>query len=1102
MPIDHFFRSLAADQKNRSIGVILSGADHDGALGLKAIKAEGGITIVQTPESSRHPGMPRASIAADHVDMVLTPERIGAELARLGAQFGRPEIRRLEDEPVTQLGADEQVWTRLFALLSSASGLDFRQYKPATVQRRIARRMMLNHTGSVTEYLRYVQTHQSEIHDLAEDMLIKVTHFFRDPEAFDALQNEVLPLVVDDRPEDQPVRVWVPGCSTGEEAYSLAICLLEYQAISRTQFSIQVFGTDASEQMVQTARLARYPDSIAADISPERLRRFFVRTEKGYHIARHVRDLCIFARQDVCSDAPFSRIDLISCRNVLIYFNQMLQKQIIPVFHYALRSNGYLMLGSSETLRDHADLFRLADRRSKIYLKIPTPHPPLVDFVRRVPAHGSGGASVPGAAEDWTETELQRAADRIVMARYGPPGVVIDENMEILQTRGHTGTFLELAPGAPNYRLDRMLRESLAIEVRAAVERALATDLPVQVKDVEVHDGEGTHKITIEVLSLQNTSFRKRCFLVLFVPSADASAASGRRSDLTEGMAPDEKDRLVGQLRKDLSATKVYLQSLIEEREVRNQDLVAANEEVQSSNEELQSANEELETTKEEVQSANEELQTVNEELLQVNNILTQTSNDLNNLLASANIPLLMLSNDLEIRQFTPPIQRLFNVRSHDIGRPVGQITHNLTIDDIRPIVQQVIDSPTVSETEVRDVEGRWYLMRVRPYRTTENRIEGAVVILLDIDQLRRTQEDLRAARDFAVSVVESVHVPVAVLNMDLTVRTVNSAFRRLPGWTQDPLGHGLLESPPAGWNLEPLRAPLEDLRNERKTGGGFELEVKTEGPETRTFFLRCRGVRSDGDRVILLSVEETTERRAAEESVRATAEALNRAQQELRALTARLFQAQEDERRWVARELHDAVCQKLAVFDMEMESLQAKMSLDSVGAMEQLADLRRQAASLQDEVRSLSHRLHPSILDDLGLSPALRSMTEDFGRRENMLATFSSRGVPEQLPRETAASLYRIAQEALHNVGKHAGKTHVKVTLEGEDSLVRLQVSDLGHGFDPDDAHGGLGLISMAERARVIGGSFRIESTLGQGTTVSVSAPLGREDRGVERHA
>ena len=405
-----------------------------------------------------------------------------------------------------------------------------------------------------------------------------------------------------------------------------------------------------------------------------------------------------------------------------------------------------------------------------------------------------------------------------------------------------------------------------------------------------------------------------------------------------------------------------------------------------------------------------------------------------------------------------------------------------------------MIDTLTVSEMEVRDAEGRWYLMRVRPYRTTENRIEGAVLILLDIDQLRRTQEDVRAARDFAVSTVESLHVPVAVLNMDLTVRTANDAFRRLPGWPQDPLGHAFLDSAPAGWNLEPLRAPLEELRRDPEAGGVFEIEIESEGPEARAFLVRARGLRSDGDRVILLSAEETTERRAAEESVRSTTEALKGAQEQLRALTASLFQAQEDERRWVARELHDAVSQKLAIFDMEMEALQAKIGVDSRAALEQLADLRRDAASLQEEVRNLSHRLHPSILDDLGLSPALRSLTEDFGRREDMLATFSSRGLPERLPRETAASLYRIAQEALRNVAKHAGPTHVKVTLEGEDGKIRLQVADLGQGFDMEDARGGLGLVSMTERARVIGGSFQIESALGRGTAVTVEAPLKRE--------
>ena len=1103
MPIDHFFRSLAADQKTRAIGVILSGADHDGALGLKTIKSEGGIAIVQTPESSRHSGMPRASIAAEHVDLVLPPGEIGAELSRLGTQFGRPDVRRLDDSALRP-PTGEHLLGRILGKLSAASGIDFRQYKPATLQRRIARRMMLNRVGSLQEYVRFVEANPAEVRDLQEDALINVTNFFRDPEVWEALKNDVLPRIFETRPDDRQVRVWVPGCATGEEAYSIAICLLEFAGGRSSEPPMQVFGTDASERMVQLARAGAYSETIAGDMSPERLHHFFTRTDKGYQINKRVRDLCIFARQNLSNDPPFSRLDMISCRNVLIYFNQSLQKQILPTFHYALRDGGYLLLGSSETLREYSSLFTLVDRRCKFYLKKPVDNPVALDFSRgpvAVPVDGGDAAARP--EDGWSDAEIQRAADRIVLARYGPAGVVVNERLEILQSRGHTGDFLEMSPGSSSLQLTRMLRESIANQVRDAVRRSIAEDMPVRIPDLEVRNGDQSRTVAVEVLPIQSVHLHRRCYLVLFVPAPERHGGPASVVEAAPELAPDEKDRIVSQLRKDLASNRLYLQSLIEERDVKNQDLISANEEIQSANEELQSANEELETTKEEIQSANEELQTVNEELNSRNAALAQAGNDLNNLLTSVNIPVLMLNSNMEIRQFTPLAQRLMNVRPSDIGRPVSEIRHNLNVDDLRPLVREVLESLTPRELEVQDREGRWYLLRVRPYRTSDNRIEGTVLVLLDIDQLRGAQEQLRAARDFALGVIESLHVPAAVLDTEMNIRTVNGAFRSLSGMAARELeGHFFPDVVTMLWGLNALRPLLEALRNDDSAPAGFEIELESRGAEPRVFGVRGRVLRANGDRIILVTMDEVTERRklqraqsreraALEAQIRSATQALDRSRKELRALTDSLFRSLEDERRRVARELHDDISQKLALLDMDMQEVAARMAEGPEAARARMEALRQRTGLLSEEVRVISRRLHPSILDDLGLSSALRALVEEFGRREHMLATFSSRDVPESLPLETSANLYRITQEALRNVAKHAGRTHVKVTLEGRGDRIRLEVVDLGNGFDTEDVRGGLGLISMAERARLMGGVCSVQSALGKGATVAVEAPL-----------
>jgi two-component system, chemotaxis family, CheB/CheR fusion protein len=1099
LPIDHFFRSLGAHQKTRAIGVVLSGMDSDGALGLKAIKGEGGISIVQNPESAKFGEMPRQGIAADHVDLILAPAQIAAELVRLGRQFAYPDLLSPQ-EPIIP-AEEEPHFTRILTLLRGVSGIEFQNYKPTTLRRRIARRMLLKRRANLAEYVQLLQTQPQELRDLQEDVLISVTHFFRDPEVFDALKQDIFPGFFRDRQPEQPVRIWAAGCSTGEEVYSLAMCLLEFFSTQRIAFPIQIFGTDASDQSIEKARLGIYPESITAEVSSERLSRFFLKIDHSYQISKRVRDICVFARQNLCNDPPFSRLDLISCRNVLIYLGAKIQKNILLTFNYALRPGGYFLLGNSETIRQHADIFRLADRKHKFYLKVGMAAPPLdlmLASSEREPR--TSGKEVAFGHQAWTEADLQRAADRIVLSRYAPAGVVINNRLDVLQVRGHTAPFLEHSPGTPSLNLLRMARSELTPTLRDAVQRAIAENVPVKASYKAAHKGDGQQDLTIEVLPIHSAPPKTHCYLVLFLPHVVLPEAAPIPAHVARESRSEGEIAEIDRVREDLSSTRLYLQSLIEERDTRNQELTSAYEEIQSSNEELQSANEELETAKEELQSINEELQTLNDELRSGNLALLDATNDLSNLLTSVNIPVLMLDGELCIRRFTPPAERLMHVRPSDMGRRITEIRLNLQIDQIEPILQGVLETLGTKEMEVQDQQGHWYLMRVRPYRTAENKIDGLVLMLVDIDEIRRGEQAIRKAHQLAQSVIESVQFSIVVLDNELRLKIANAAFRSLCGMPYPEIeGRSFPDLVGLLWGMEGLDALLDNLR---LNGSGFETEQEL--GVNGVFCVTGRVVHLQGLRALLITIEDITLRKRAEmlmqqeserlaSQVKSTEEQLQRTEEELRSLTARLFTSHEEERRRIARELHDDASQQLAMLANDIEQLRQNIPPMEGEMRNRLESLRERAAALSDELRRISHALHPSILEDLGLRAALRSLVSEFAERERMPSNFTHRNVPDVLSRDVAATLYRITQEALRNVAKHAGRTHVRVSLVGMNSSLRLTIRDLGEGFDPTESRG-LGLISMEERSRLVGGSFRISSALGEGTIVQVQVPLDIE--------
>src|SRR5216683_1715952 len=709
MPIDRFLRSLAEDQRSNAIGVILSGTASDGTLGLGAIKAEGGITFAQDEESAKFEGMPQSAIAAGCVDFVLSPDAIGRELARIRAH---PYLAPSSPAGTAELVHDgDPQLKKILQLLRTATRVDFSDYKPATVKRRILRRMALHKVEKLKGYVQFLRHHPAEVEALYEDILIKVTSFFRDPDAFEALKTEVFPSILKHRTPEEPIRVWVPGCSTGEETYSQAIALLEFLRNRRDDIPIQLFGTDLGQGSIEKARAGIYPQSIAADVSPERLRRFFVKVEGGYRINKTIRDICVFARQNLLQDPPFSRIDVISCRNVLIYLGPVLQKRIMPIFHYALKPRGFLMLGGAEGIIGTAsDLFELMDRKHKIYCRKSIASGLHLDFAASryssEAGNNSGGKEVQKREGSVRLLDLHKEADRILLTKYAPVAVVINDDMEVLESRGHVGLYLELAPGRASFNVLKMAREGLLFDLQSAINEAKKEKegVPVRKENVQIERNGEVRDVNLEITAFKVVSGSGRHFLIMFEDSRSAG-----KGELAETMAAEAKlgkggkKKRSGQsshLKQELDATKRYLHSIVEDKEASNEELQAANEEILSSNEELQSTNEELQTAKEELESTNEELHTVNEELHNRNFELTEANTDLVNLLSSVNIAMVMLGRDLRIRRFTPQGGQRLGFLQTDVGRPITNIRPHIDVPDLEQMILEVINTVSVRERE------------------------------------------------------------------------------------------------------------------------------------------------------------------------------------------------------------------------------------------------------------------------------------------------------------------------------------------------------------------------------------------------------------------
>jgi two-component system CheB/CheR fusion protein len=781
--VDIFFKALALSHGPRAIGVILSGTGSDGTKGIEAIKINGGTTFAQD-QSAQQSGMPTSAINTGCVDFVMSPRNIGVAIAKLASvpdlAFGGDPV-----EPAERVDA-------ILQLVRERVRIDFSQYKENTLHRRIRRRMALSQQENLDDYAALLREKPEEVEALAQDILICVTGFFRDPDSFEALKSSVLPRLLARDSSEDPIRVWVVGCSTGEEAYSLAIALLEAMDDAQKKYPFSVFGTDVNPHAIERARRAWFPKSIAQDLSEGRLKRFFTEVDGGYCVNKLVRDRCIFAPHNAISDPPFSRMDLVSCRNLLIYFQAGPQRKLLPLLHYALKPGGTLFLGASESINNYRDLFDQEDGRHKIYIKRAVPSRVNEAIARSIPAVPLGQVGSPKTSRPLRDrqNDRHRAAEILALKYFAPPGVLVDEGGEILQFRGDTSPFLTQTDGRASLNLLKIAREGLFVALRTGLQHAATQTTPLRTEDAIVKTDAGLTTVSVVVIPVVFSSSEDRCCWVFFESSrsaADSAGGSKRGSTIT---VDADTVRQISVLTDALMATREHLESTIQEQESVNEDLQAANEEVQSSNEELQSTNEELETSKEEIQSSNEELTTVNDELRLRNEELDRANNDLLNLFSSIQMAVVMLWPDLRIRRFTPLAEKLFNIRATDVGRSITELHHHIAIEDFPSLLKEAIEHGRDIEKEVHGSDGYWYLLRLRPYRTPEGRVDGAVVLLVDIDTLAQTRESLRRRvaelatadrhrNEFLAVLAHELRNPLAPL------RNAVQILRRAPGDTE-----------------------------------------------------------------------------------------------------------------------------------------------------------------------------------------------------------------------------------------------------------------------------------------------------------------------------
>ena len=1099
---DEFLRSLAAEQGDRAICIILSGTGSDGALGLKAIKAAGGMALAQEPGEAGYDGMPLAAINTGLIDYVLPVRGMPDELLHyVHHYYGDREAAAPSAELEIQV-------TKILDLLGQRHANDFSGYKRGTLVRRIERRMHLLHLRDITAYGERLAQDDDELAALAKDFLIVVTSFFRDPEAFALLHSQVIVPLCQQALPDNPIRVWVTGTATGEEAYSLAILILEELArCQKEACGLQVFATDVDKVGLQRARSGIFPAAIEADVSEERLTRFFDKEESCYRVKKKVRETITFSEQDLIRDTPFSRIDLISCRNLLIYLKAEAQRRILSLFHFALRPGGVLFLGNAETIGQADDLFRPLDKKWRIYRKIDTVRVPLLSF----PRTQKGGASpLPSSAELKKGINLKALGERELLQHFAPCGVIVNQALDILQFLGNTNLFLTLPEGEPTVNLLAMVPAVMRTPLRAMLQdlisrKQMPASLLLRLPD---HEGRPYRQIQISARRMEE-GVDHELFLVAFADLPESDIIPPNLINPKESCA--EHEMIIRQLEEELLQTRETLEGTIEQLETANEELKANNEEAMSMNEEFQSTNEELETSKEELQSMNEELATVNSELHDKLTELELANNDLDNLLATSDVAFLFLDEQFRIKRFTPAIQKFFRLIPSDLGRPLqdfGSIFPGSSLlDEARKVPQNLVPI----EIEVQDAGGRWYLQRVLPYRTRDNHIKGVLITFLDISLLKEKEDIVRQGESSATwlsAIVESSHDAIISRAFDGTIRSWNQGAEQMFGYAAaEMIGHKIDRLFPAD---QPDGFEDFDLLCRGAGGGHSEPYCKTKDDRRLTVLLTQSPILGlDGEPVaVSVIMSDISARKEMERQVRdANKELENKVAErtaslqqhmaQLRRLALELTQTEQRERQRLATVLHNDLQQLLVAAGLRLERL-----ANTEGDTGKLQAIRQVEALISRSVaatRSLATDLRPPVLNSANLVKSLHWLADWLWKRFDFSLKFS---VPEDvptdaIPAEDIVFLFDTARELCFNIVKHAHVKEGRMTLQrtAADRL-RLTIVDDGVGMElkgqelPVTADGGLGLGAIRDRLALIGGELHISSAVGQGFQADIVLP------------
>jgi two-component system CheB/CheR fusion protein len=1119
LPINSFLISLANEKKEKAISVILSGTGADGSEGTKAVKTGGGITFAQNEDTAAYYTMPYNAVKTGAVDFVLSPKDIAAKLYGVSKN---PSKTSRQIPPIRSEKSADYL-ANIFELLKTKTGVDFTHYRRTTISRRLERRMSYYKLSNYKFYYEKLKSDPSELDTLYKDLLISVTSFFRDPASFTALRKKILSLLVKNRSAKEPVRVWVPGCSTGQEVYSLAITIYDFLEEMRLKIPVQVFGTDLNDALISRARSGVYPKAAVSGVPHSYLERYFTKAGvDNYRINKNIRDFCVFARHNVIKDPPLSKMDIVSFRNVMIYLEPFLQKKVINMLLYALKPGGFIILGQSESLGAFPDLFHLVDDRHKIYSKVSSAKKARLEI--ETDAHlekndVSGWIDNMNKRTDNMAKPLEKHAgferevDELFLSKYRPAGVLVNEALEVVQTRGDTSLYIKMTPGKASLNILNIVRDELKIELYEVIHKAKRESRSISKEDIQIKFLNKYYAIDFEVTParIENEDYS----LIMFeqaqnVPENDSGIGA------VPGKAVNVKE--INRMRQELRSTKTFLHSVIAEKENNNEELRAAIEEVQSSNEELQTLNEEIETGKEELESTNEELVTLNEELQNRNLELIQTNSDLSNLITNISLPVVILDKNLRIRRLTPLTKNVMNVVQSDVGRPVSQIKLKVDMPDLEKLVNSVIRNSKTTEREAVDIRGRWYSVRISPYVGPDNRNDGAVVTFIDITALRQIQEDLRRSLDYSQGIVETMNEPLVVLDKDMHIVSANAnfykTFRVIKSETENKriykIGNGQ-------WNIPALRKLLEDILPDKTSFNNYEVTHDFPGIGNRTISLNARQIldESKKKKLILLAMLDITRIKMAEQSlkrdndtfrrlVEERSDALLHSQQEVDALK-RLSDLGE-----IAATVAHELRNPLAAINTAVYNLQRKThDTGLAGHFDTITKKIAESSTIINNLLRFSNTKLPTY-DTVHIYDVIKECME-LEKQKHIKQNTRVVGVFEPLKkvsmdadpvqiRELVTNIIDNAYDAIPENGV------IEVIGKTDKQHLRLSIKDNGTGIDKENmeklfrpffstkAKGtGLGLAVCLQIARLHNGTIEVNSKKGKGSTFTITLPLKR---------